>query len=324
MTARPARSSRRGIATIGGCLFFAAALPLAQTRAEDSAAQPSPAQAQSDNASRAVSLGDRAWSESWRPAPSTETDKFSFSIRGGVASDYVYRGTTLSARQPAVGAAVEAAYGQFYAGATAATVKLPTQPDAEFTFSAGARPKVGNVDLTLAATYYSYPGEQLPGPTGGINYWEAGIRGDTTIAESIRFAAGYAFSPNVSNTGAWSQYAAAGLGYDVPSRLLPQDIGVSFTGGAGYSWFGRQSSVLGGFPLPAYLNWSAGMTVTRKMLSLDLRYLDTNLSREKCFVFTGDPGAVPGGRIDPITNPEGLMSRWCGPAFVARLSFSLN
>ena len=66
------------------------------------------------------------------------------------------------------------------------------------------------------------------------------------------------------------------------------------------------------------------MTVTRKILNLDLRFHDTNLTREKCFVFTGDPGAVPGGRIDPITNPDGLMSRWCGPAFAARLWFSLN
>jgi uncharacterized protein (TIGR02001 family) len=324
MIAGLALSLRRGIAIVGGCLLFAAAaLPLAETHAEDSAAQPSGMQAAPAASAGGVSLGDRGWSDVYRAAPS-EPDRFSFAIRGGVASDYVYRGTTLSARQPAVGAGIEATFGQFYAGATAASVKLPSEPQAEFTFSGGVRPKIGNVDLTIGATYYSYPGELFPGPTGSINYWEAGIRGDTTIGESIRVAAGYAWSPNVSNTGAWSQYAAAGLGYDVPSRLLPQDIGVSFTGGAGYSWFGRQSPVLGGFPLPDYLNWSAGMTITRKMLSLDLRYLDTNLSREKCFVFTGDPGAVPGGRIDPITNPGGLMSRWCGPAFVARLSFSLN
>jgi uncharacterized protein (TIGR02001 family) len=323
MIAGLAVSLRRGIAIIGGCLLFAAALPLAETHAEDSAAQPSGAQAAPAASAGSVSLGDRGWSEVYRAAPS-EPDRFSFAIRSGVASDYVYRGTTLSARQPAAGAGVEATFGQFYAGATAATVKLPSEPQAEFTFSGGVRPKIGNVDLTIGATYYSYPGELMPGPTGSINYWEAGIRGDATIGESIRVAAGYAWSPNVSNTGAWSQYAAAGLGYDVPSHLLPQDIGVSFTGGAGYSWFGRQSLVLGGFPLPAYLNWSVGMTVTRKILNLDLRFHDTNLTKESCFVFTGDPHAVPGGRIDPVTNPEGLMSRWCSPAFVARLWFSLN
>jgi hypothetical protein len=57
--------------------------------------------------------------------------------------------------------------------------------------------------------------------TPGIDYWEAGIRADRKIAESVHFALGFAYSPNVSNTGAWSWYAAAGLAYDVPSRLLP-------------------------------------------------------------------------------------------------------
>ncbi|MGB6283932.1 MAG: hypothetical protein WBG18_05870, partial [Xanthobacteraceae bacterium] len=137
-------------------------------------------------------------------------------------------------------------------------------------------------------------------------------------------AAGFAYSPNVSNTGAWSKYAAAGLGYDVPSSLLPPDIGASFTGGAGYSWFGSQSQELGGFALPAYLNWQAGVTFTRKVFNLDLRYYDTNLSKGNCFVLTGDPNAHPGGGIDPVTNPEGLASRWCSATFVAKVWFALN
>ncbi len=117
---------------------------------------------------------------------------------------------------------------------------------------------------------------------------------------------------------------AAGLGLDVPARLLPPDVSVSFTGGAGYSWFGHQSLSLGGFPLPEYLNWNVGMTITRKVFNLDLRYHDTNLTKESCYVFTGDPKAVSGGRVDLIANPDGLMSRWCSPAIAARVWFSLN
>ena len=48
-----------------------------------------------------------------------------------------------------------------------------------------------------------------------------------------------------------------------------------------------QSASLVEFPLPAYLNWNAGVTLTRKIFNLDLRYYDTNLSKEDCFVFTG-------------------------------------
>ena len=47
------------------------------------------------------------------------------------------------------------------------------------------------------------------------------------------------------------------------------------------------------------------MTFTHKAFNLDLRYYDTNLSKENCFVFTGDPNARLGGRVDPVTNPAG-------------------
>jgi uncharacterized protein (TIGR02001 family) len=271
----------------------------------------------------AIGLGGRGWSatETNRPTPANELD---FSARAGVASDYIYRGTTLSDHGPAAGAAFEARFGQLYAGATVASVKLPTEPAAELTVAGGFRPKIGNIDFDLGVTYFGYPGEKLPGETGGINYWETVIRGDTSISESIRIAAGYAYSPDVSNTGAWSQYVAAGIGFDLPSRLLPRDLGVSFTTAAGYSWFGNQSPPLGGFPLPAYLNWQAGVTFTHKIFNLDLRYYGTNLSKENCFVFTGDPNARPGGRVDLVTNPEGLVSNWCGATFVAKAWFALN
>jgi hypothetical protein len=200
----------------------------------------------------AIGLGGRGWSaaDTNRLTPASELE---FSARAGVASDYIYRGTTLSDHGPAAGAAIEARFGLLYAGATVASVNLPTEPLAEFTMAGGFRPKIGNIDFDLGVTYFAYPSERLPGETGGIkNYWEAVIRGDTRISESIRAAAGYAYSPNVSNTGAWSQYVAAGVGFDWPSRLLPQDLSVSFTTAAGFSWFGNQSTDLGGFPLPAY------------------------------------------------------------------------
>ena len=269
----------------------------------------------------AISLGNRGWSAT-DTSHATSENELEFSARAGFASDYIYRGTTLSDHQPAAGAAVEATYGPLYAGTTVATVKLPTQPIAEVTMAGGIRPKIADVNFDLGVTYFDYPGERLPGETNGINYWEAIIRGDRSIGDSIRIASGYAYSPNVSNTGAWSQYVAAGLGFELPSRLLPQGLGVSFTTAAGYSWFGNQSAQLGGFPLPAYLNWQAGVTFTYKVFNLDLRYYDTNLSKENCFVLTGDPNARPGGRVDPISNPDGLVSNWCSATIVAKAWFA--
>jgi uncharacterized protein (TIGR02001 family) len=262
-----------------------------------------------------------------RPAPQQDgaSSALEFSVRAGFATDYIYRGTTLSARQPAVGAAFEAALGMIYAGSSIASVKLPSQPAAEITMAGGIRPKLWDVNFDFGWTYFFYPGETPPpGVFAGIEYWEAAARADTKIGELLRVGGGFAYSPNVSNTGAWSKYAAFGMGIDLPGNALPQDITATVTGGAGYFWFGHQSAALGGFPLPAYLNWNAGVTFTRQRLNLDLRYSDTNLSKENCYVFTGDPNATPGGSIDPVRNPEGLTSRWCGATFVAKFWFALN
>src|SRR5262249_55507176 len=117
---------------------------------------------------------------------------------------------------------------------------------------------------------------------------------------------------------------AAGLAYDIPKRLLPMDIGMTFTGAAGYSWLGNQSPQLSGFALAGYPNWHARVTFTRKVFNLDLSYYDTTVVKENCFVLTGDPNARPGGAVDPVTNAEGLTSRWCSATFVAKVWFALN
>jgi uncharacterized protein (TIGR02001 family) len=310
------RRKRSATVLVAGALFLPAVtgnLALAQTPAQTSPEV-------------AINLGGRGWSSPSSNVDETKrsTDEFSFEARGGFATDYMYRGTTLSDHKPAVGAAFEAAFSMFYAGVAVASVKLPTQPSAEISASAGLRKTIADINFDLGATYFLYPGETAVAGVEGIDYWEAAFRADKRIAEFIHVAGGFAYSPNVSNTGAWGAYAAGGVGVEMPPRFLPPDIAVSFTGGAGYSWFGNQSPQFGGFPLPAYLNWQFGVTFTRKVFNLDLRYYDTNLSRENCFVLTGDPNARPGGAINPITNPEGLTSNWCSATFVAKVWFALN
>ena len=130
----------------------------------------------------AIGLGNRGWSAA-ETNRATSANEVEFSARAGFASDYIYRGTTLSDHGPAAGAAFEARFGPLYAGTTVATVKLPTQPVAEFTFAGGIRPKIATIDFDFGMTYFAYPGERLPGETNGINYWEAVIRGDRSIGE---------------------------------------------------------------------------------------------------------------------------------------------
>jgi hypothetical protein len=54
------------------------------------------------------------------------------------------------------------------------------------------------------------------------------------------------------------------------------------------------------------------------VFALDLRYIDTNLSKAECNVITGDPHANP-------NYATGMAeSGWCGARFVARLSADMS
>lgn len=68
----------------------------------------------------------------------------------------------------------------------------------------------------------------------------------------------------------------------------------------------------------------AGVTFAYKAFNFDLRYHDTNLPKEDCYVFTGDPGAGLNGHRDPVTNPAGLMFNWCSATFVVKAWVALN
>ncbi len=73
-----------------------------------------------------------------------------------------------------------------------------------------------------------------------------------------------------------------------------------------------------------YATWNVGIGFTYKVLTLDLRYIDTNLSKGDCNAFTSDhTAAAPPTSITAI-NPGGFGSKWCGATFVAKLSADLT
>src|SRR6516225_3610061 len=69
------------------------------------------------NAVGSIDLGARGGPAAGRPAAKQDdaAATFEFSAGAGFASDYIYRGTTMSDHKPVVGAAFEAAFGQLYA-----------------------------------------------------------------------------------------------------------------------------------------------------------------------------------------------------------------
>ena len=80
----------------------------------------------------------------------------------------------------------------------------------------------------------------------------------------------------------------------------------------------------GGVKYTSYTNWDLGVGFTYKVLTLDLRYYDTNLTKAQCNVFTSAQNATFSPANVTAQNPNGLGTNWCSAAFVAKLSASVD
>ena len=115
-------------------------------------------------------------------------------------------------------------------------------------------------------------------------------------------------------------------------------VGWYVSGEFGHQWLGTSDAFYGvdrlsprpaaayvnGIPEPDYNTWNIGLGFTWKVFTLDLRYTDTDLSKEKCSALhqrsrrdlrCGTPIAI---------NPAGTQSNWCGATFIAKLSADLT
>ena len=260
------------------------------------------------------------------PSPATPADPSKLTAGALLMTDYLYRGLSYSAHQPSVGTYVDAQYGWFYAYTNFNSVKFSTSPAVEVTVSTGIRPTLGRFDFDIGAAYYYYPGEIGPDLS---NYWEAHATVSHKLTEKLTLGATLAYAPDVWQSGAWGTYAAGAISLDLPTELLPTGVGWTLSGDLGRSVFGRTSSAGGvsaggaGLPLPAYTNWRAGLTFSYNVLKLGLNYTDTTLSKEKCYVMTGDLRALAGG-VSTADNPTGLRSALCGATFSATLGFEFS
>jgi uncharacterized protein (TIGR02001 family) len=249
------------------------------------------------------------------------SEAFAITLGGSLLSDYLYRGISLSDRRPSVSSSVEVARGWFYVGGQVYTVRLPTDPAAELTLTGGIRHEVAGIEFDLSAEYYYYPGETPTPGSGTTNYWQSGISASRRIFDTFEIVGRATYAPNSWNSGAWGAYASGEIKIDLPKFKLPNRQEVTWTLGAefGHQSFGITSQ---GSALPSYAHWRLGAAFKYDVVSFDLSYHDTNLSKENCFVLAGD-SAMPGvGRFGD--NPGGLQSNLCGRALVATLSFEFK
>jgi uncharacterized protein (TIGR02001 family) len=255
-------------------------------------------------------------------------DTVETTVSASVQSDYRYRGISLSRRGPSASSSLEVERDGFYVGGLLYTVRLPGDPVAELTGSAGIRRPFAGIDFDIWAEAYYYPAEAPPPGSGATNYWQANLKG-TRKFDKFELVGQFGYSPTVWNSGAWGTYGSGVLNIEMPTlKLAAEDITWKLVGELGYQAFG--STALG-TQLPNYAHWRLGTVFARGNWSLEVNYQDTNLSKESCFVLTGDTSS--GGTLAAIgdtrlrrfiDNSDGLRSDLCGRAVVGVLSFEFS
>jgi hypothetical protein len=246
-----------------------------------------------------------------------------------------------------------------YAGIGAASISLPNRAAAEVDFYGGIRPTFGPFAFDFGVWYYWYPGGDCysagfqpcfpPGTATGLplalpngnaikadlSFVEIFGKVNYTVSDNLTLGAYAYYSPSVLNSGAdgvfyggtvkWT-FAAFSNGVQ---PYISGEVG-RWSLGTTDAFYGCTPAVggclasnPGGIPLPDYTTWNAGFGWTWKVFTVDLRYIDTDLTKANCNAFTADHTATvsPAG-VNAING--GAQSKWCGATFVARLSADLT
>jgi hypothetical protein len=163
------------------------------------------------------------------------------------------------------------------------------------------------------------------------SFWE--VYGKATYTINDQWAVGVQeyYSPSVVNTGAWGWYSVGNVTFTAPSTWFQGGLGMYASADLGYwdlgtsdSFYAAPPAFPGGVKYTSYTNWDLGLGFTYKVLTLDLRYYDTNLTKAECNVFTSAQNATFSPGNVTAQNPGGFGTNWCSAAFVAKLSASVD
>jgi hypothetical protein len=172
------------------------------------------------------------------------------------------------------------------------------------------------------------------------SFWE--VYGKATYTFNDQWAVGVQewYSPSVVNTGAWGFFSTGNVTFTAPTTWFTNGLGMYASADVGYWDLGTSNIFYGvgspdaqgnpanpnalGVKYTSYATWDLGLGFTYKVLTLDLRYYDTNLTKAQCNVFTSAQNASFSPGNITLQNPNGLGTNWCSAAFIAKLSASVD
>jgi uncharacterized protein (TIGR02001 family) len=265
-------------------------------------------------------------------------------------TEYNFRGISQSNNRPSAWSYFEARYNpwkdlQLYAGVAGESISYPNRAAAEIDFYGGIRPTFGSLTLDFGYWYYYYPGGQTFGPVAGavapalpngnvvkgvLSYWEVYAKATIVVADVFTFGTGVYHAPNWTNMGGPGTYGQLTAKLAAPSGMLPKDFGAYLSAELSHYWLGQTDAFYAvpafptGVDYPDYTAWNIGLAFTWKVLTLDLRYYDTDLTKANCNVITSDHTATFNPANVTLLNPGGLGSNWCSSRFIVKLAADVS
>lgn len=236
-----------------------------------------------------VAAADLGGSIKDAPAPAAEERKFAFSWNIAGTSDYIFRGFSQSARDPAWQLGADISYGILYAGVWSSRIDFGNDlaghniATAEIDLYAGIKPVWGPATFDFGVIYYAYPNgkdNNVLGRPRELDYVElkGGVSGALIPALdklTLGYTAFYTWEGTNETGSIWTnEFTAA---YELPkmwiftptvSGLLGYQIGNN----------GIRYTSLVGNGSDSYLYWNAGLALAVDKLTLDFRYWDTDVS----------------------------------------------
>jgi uncharacterized protein (TIGR02001 family) len=228
-------------------------------------------------------------------APAAAPSPWDVAFGTAFTTDYVLRGISQSNRKPAVQGYFELDYTatewlKLYAGLWGSSLYTGFA-DAEFDISGGARLSYGNFGLDLGYVYYDYPDGIATSNSGSFGefYAKPSYKFNDWLSVGAVLDGGSNFNNGAGIVGSKTAYYYSGNAtITLPASFLPAGIGLALNPEIGRQVF--DCTTVNGSVCTSYTYYDVGLDITYKVMTLDLRYWNTDAHNTPQFTSGGPAG----------------------------------